>query len=194
MNQAEIIKAAQQGDTNCFEQLVLHFEAPLYRFLLIRCHNKSDAEDILQNAFINAFKYIKSYNKQWQFNTWLYSIAYKELAKYTSKQKNSIIDYDSYTFESSLSEYLSETTFGEKINQEIINKENIWSLAKQTLSTASFEVLWFFYIEGFDISSIAHIVEKNSNWVKVSLHRSRNTLYHSVSKSDDLKPINTATN
>jgi RNA polymerase sigma-70 factor (ECF subfamily) len=53
----------------------------LLRFLLTRCANYADAEDVLQDSLISAFRYLHSYDPRWRFSTWLYRIAIRNAAK-----------------------------------------------------------------------------------------------------------------
>lgn len=77
----ELINRARQGSADAFEQLVLHYQDRLYRFLLARAANRADAEDALQEAFVLAFKYLPGYRRRYRFSTWLFTIAVRQLKK-----------------------------------------------------------------------------------------------------------------
>ena len=81
MNEQELIKQALSGKTNSFSQLVKLHQARLYQYLLARCQNSYDADDVLQDTFISAFKYLHTYNNQWKFSTWLFTIANRLIGK-----------------------------------------------------------------------------------------------------------------
>ena len=49
-SELELIDRARQGSVDAFEQLVLHYQDRLYRFLLVRANNRADAEDVLQDT------------------------------------------------------------------------------------------------------------------------------------------------
>jgi len=53
----------------------------LLRFLLTRSPSYADAEDVLQDTLIAAFRYLHSYDPRWRFSTWLYRIAIRNAAK-----------------------------------------------------------------------------------------------------------------
>lgn len=161
MNEKSLIQQAQQGSTNCFSQLVQLYQARLYHYLLARCHNAYDAEDVLQDSFISAYKYIHSYQPEWQFSTWLFTIANRLIKKQHSQYYQEI-----------------PLTLNTIINVErpLEDRDNIWIEIKQILKPAAYDVLWFFYIEQLSIKEIAQIVQHSQSWVKISLFRSKKSL------------------
>lgn len=70
------IKAALAGEQVAFSQLYDHFAAGLYRLCYGLVLNKQDAEDVVQESFVYAFKNLQRYDvKKASFKTWLYTIA-----------------------------------------------------------------------------------------------------------------------
>ncbi|MEL7433414.1 MAG: sigma-70 family RNA polymerase sigma factor [Chloroflexota bacterium] len=70
------IQRAQNGDQNAYAQLYNHYAAGIYRLCYGIVLNKQDAEDVVQESFVYAFKNLHQYdpNKS-AFKTWLYTIA-----------------------------------------------------------------------------------------------------------------------
>ena len=62
---AELVSQAQSGSASAFERLVERDPERLFRFLLTRCASRADAEDALQDTFVNAFRYLGTYNPRW---------------------------------------------------------------------------------------------------------------------------------
>ncbi len=160
MNEQQLITRAKQGAADCFTQLVASYQARLYSYLLARCQNSHDADDVLQETFISAFKYLKSYNAQWQFSTWLFTIARRILGKLKTIYH---VTLDSLAAQESVAE---EDPFA-------IDQHNIWSLIKHDLKPHNYDVLWFFYMEQLSIKEISHIMNQSPSWVKTNLHRSK---------------------
>ena len=75
-NEAELIARLKAGDkTACAECIEIH--SPLvYRLALRLMGNEAEAEDVLQETFLNAFKSIDSFEGRSGLGTWLYRIAY----------------------------------------------------------------------------------------------------------------------
>ena len=160
MTEQQLINQAKQGATSCFSQLVARYQARLYSYLLARCHNSHDADDVLQETFISAFKYLKTYDAQWQFSTWLFTIARRILSKLKVMYHSTL---DAITGQEPA---VVENPFE-------VDRHNIWRLIKQDLSPASYDALWFFYAEQASIKEIAHIMNQSEAWVKTNLHRSK---------------------
>ena len=136
------------------------YQARLYSYLLARCQNSHDADDVLQETFISAFKYLKSYDAQWQFSTWLFTIARRILSKLKVVYH---VTLDAINGHEPVTEQ----------NPFELDQNNIWRLIKQDLTPASYDVLWFFYAEQASIKDIAHIMNQSESWVKTNLHRSK---------------------
>ncbi len=160
MTEQQLIKQAQQGATNCFTQLVASYQARLYSYLLARCQNRFDADDVLQETFISAFKYLKTYDAQWQFSTWLFTIARRILSKLKTVYHTAIEAVSGQ-------EYMTEE------DPFAVDQNNIWNIIKQDVSPKNYDVLWFFYVEQASIKEIAHIMNQSESWVKTNLHRSK---------------------
>jgi RNA polymerase sigma-70 factor (ECF subfamily) len=65
-----LIEAAQRGDLDSFNQLVLNYQDMMYRIALRTLNDESGAEDAAQNAMIQAFRNIKSF-RGGSFRSWL---------------------------------------------------------------------------------------------------------------------------
>jgi RNA polymerase sigma-70 factor, ECF subfamily len=71
-----LLERIRAGDkTACDDCIRLH--APgIYRFMVRLMHNDAEAEDVMQETFLNAFKGISGFDGRSELRTWLYRIAY----------------------------------------------------------------------------------------------------------------------
>jgi RNA polymerase sigma-70 factor (ECF subfamily) len=69
-----IIHAVLCGHTHRFEELVRRYERPLFRVAISRLHDRGAAEDVVQETMLNAFKSLHTYDSQYNFRTWLWTI------------------------------------------------------------------------------------------------------------------------
>lgn len=72
------IEALRNGDRAEFARLVDAYSAPIYRLGLRMLGNEQDAEDVLQNTFLNALTHLSSFEGRSSILTWLYRIAVNE--------------------------------------------------------------------------------------------------------------------
>lgn len=71
-----------------FLQLVKAFQEPLYWHIRRMVASHEDAEDILQETFVNVYRFADSFKGESLIYTWLYRIATNECIKYFRKNKN----------------------------------------------------------------------------------------------------------
>ncbi len=71
----ELIKKAQDGDRKAFGELVRVYHDKIYMLVFHMIHNSADADDLTQEAFLRAYRGLKSFNFKSEFYTWLYRIA-----------------------------------------------------------------------------------------------------------------------
>ena len=85
MDQAELISAAQAGDRSAFDELVRQTYVDTYTLAVRLTGNEEDARDVVQEAYLRAWKGIGRFRGDAQFTTWLYRITAN--ASYTLVQK-----------------------------------------------------------------------------------------------------------
>ena len=70
----ELIREAQAGSRSAFDALVRQYEHQVLRLALHLTGSEHDAEDIYQEAFLKAFRYIGNFRFECSFYTWIYRI------------------------------------------------------------------------------------------------------------------------
>jgi len=70
----ELIREAQAGSRSAFDALVRQYEHQVLRLALHLTGSEHDAEDIYQDAFLKAFRYIGNFRFECSFYTWIYRI------------------------------------------------------------------------------------------------------------------------
>lgn len=70
-NDMVIVQEVLDGDRNRFEVLVRRYERLVFSIALHALHDRDQAEDAAQNAFMKAYMHLDSYNPEFKFSTWL---------------------------------------------------------------------------------------------------------------------------
>jgi RNA polymerase sigma-70 factor (ECF subfamily) len=78
MTDAEIVKRVQAGDRALFEILMRRHNQRVYRAARAIVKDERDVEDVMQQAYINAFTHLHQFEERSQFSTWLTRIALNE--------------------------------------------------------------------------------------------------------------------
>jgi RNA polymerase sigma-70 factor (ECF subfamily) len=80
---------AVHADKNAYGAIVERYEMPLRRYLgRLGCHDTTDANDVLQEIFIKAFRHLNDYDPSLKFSSWLYRIAHNETITFFRKKSN----------------------------------------------------------------------------------------------------------
>jgi RNA polymerase sigma-70 factor (ECF subfamily) len=88
------IRALQAGDKQVFAQVVDLYADRLYNLALKLTGHPQDAEDVLQEALISAFKHIDSFEGRSQIGTWLYRVTYNTALMRHRKKRPDTVSMD----------------------------------------------------------------------------------------------------
>jgi len=69
-----LIRAAQRGDANAFEELVRSYDQNVLRMALNLLRSQEDARDVYQEAFLRVYRNLPKFRFDCSFSTWLYRI------------------------------------------------------------------------------------------------------------------------
>ena len=75
---ADTIQQVLDGNTAMFELLMRRYNERVYRAARSIVRDEEEAEDVMQQAFVNAFTHLRQFNGSAQFSTWLTRIAINE--------------------------------------------------------------------------------------------------------------------
>jgi RNA polymerase sigma-70 factor (ECF subfamily) len=68
------VQRARRGDLLAFEDLVREYQADAFRFAWHLTRDRQLAEDVTQEAFLRAFRFLKGFRGDRKFGSWLFSI------------------------------------------------------------------------------------------------------------------------
>lgn len=137
------------------------------------------AKDAVQNAFINAFKRIKSYKGDAKFSTWLYRITVNDALKVAKKERR----YSSTQY-ADIPEN-TETIFNEAVAKLTLDesKQKV-NAALQRMKPKEAMVLQLFYLQEMSILEIEAATKLKKNNIKVLLHRARKSFMYFFNKQE----------
>ena len=73
---ARVIQQVVDGDVNAFAHLLERYEAKVYGLVVRLVGNEAEAEDLVQETFVQAYTRLSTYREEADFGSWLYRIAY----------------------------------------------------------------------------------------------------------------------
>jgi RNA polymerase sigma-70 factor (ECF subfamily) len=84
---AKLIQRAIAGDETAYSELLESYRGAIYNLLFKMVRNREETEDLVQEAFMKAFKALPSFNEEYAFSTWLYKIAINNCIDHMRKKR-----------------------------------------------------------------------------------------------------------
>lgn len=169
----ELVILAVKGDSKAFEQLVFRYEKPIFIYIQRFLAQKETAEDITQETFIKIFRSLKTFDPEYKFKTWIYTVATNTVYDWLRKAKNNkelfIIDDPDTNFET------IGTSDAYKELEEKQNKEHIDN-ALTKLKPVYQTVIVLYYRDELTYDEIAQVLKVPINTVKTYLSRAKKSL------------------
>lgn len=178
------IEALQNGDRTEFARLVDTYSPQIYRLGLKMLGNQQDAEDVLQNTFLNALTHIAGFEGRSSLSTWLYRIAANEALMLIRKRKPNI-NIEDMQHENADDVPLPETFVDWSVlpEKELLTGEgkNAIESAVKRLPENLRMVFVLRDVEGISIKETAEILNLTEVNVKTRLLRARMALREQLS-------------
>lgn len=167
---ADLIHAARQGNSAAFGQLVLKYQDRLFNAVAYVAGNRQEAEDVVQEAFVQAFVKLRSFGGDSQFFTWLYRIAFNSAVS-RRRKKREVASVD-VAREVKGDEPLDAS---EGAGERVLREERAACIraALASLSEEHRAILVLREMEGHDYDAIAEILDLPVGTVRSRLHRAR---------------------
>jgi len=182
--QSEALEALRRGDRAEFAQLVEQYSPMIYRLGLKMLNNPQDAEDILQETFIKAYKHIDKFDGRSSVSTWLYRIATNEALMSLRKKRPDTVSFDVPSiYESEPQEPLQIIDWCCMPEEEYLTAEGRIRLdqAAERLPESLRIVFVLRDIEGLSTRETAEVLEISEMAVKTRLSRARLRLREDLS-------------
>lgn len=167
---ATLIDLALGGDAAAFGWLVRRYQDRLYTSLIHVSGSRDEAEDVVQDAFTQAYLKLRSFERQSAFYTWLYRIAFnaaisrrrKRRAEGSVEQVRAVVGDEPADRRERPEEHL--------LRQE---RADLLTKALQGLSEEHRAILILREMDGCDYEEIAQILDLPVGTVRSRLHRAR---------------------
>jgi len=178
------LEALIAGDRAEFARLVDAYSSPIYRLGLRMLGTPQDAEDVLQNTFINVLTHLSTFEGRSSLSTWLYRIAANEALMLIRKKKPEVNMDDAQAGEND--EDLLPTQFTDWSalpEDELLSGEGKKALdsAIETLPESMRIVFLLRDVEGLSIKETADTLNLTETNVKTRLLRARMFLREQLS-------------
>ncbi|MBX4190759.1 sigma-70 family RNA polymerase sigma factor [Candidatus Saccharibacteria bacterium] len=91
-NEQQLIGQILQGDQEKYAELIDRYKDGLYLHCFSIVRDEDAAEDLAQEAFIQAYRQLKKYDEKYRFSTWLYKIATNKAIDHLRKKSPHLLN------------------------------------------------------------------------------------------------------
>ncbi|NNE42680.1 MAG: sigma-70 family RNA polymerase sigma factor [Gemmatimonadetes bacterium] len=172
----QLVRSARDGDEAAFTRLVERHEARIYNLALRLMGNSQDAEEVLQDTFLQVFRNLGRFEERSRFSTWIYRIATNEalMRLRKAKRKREVFLEDTAGEDG---EWRGEEIrdFARSALEDVENKE-MMEILEGLLAELPEDYRVVFTlrdIDGLSNAEVAEVLEISVAAVKSRLHRSR---------------------
>lgn len=178
-NQKDIILLSRirAGDKLAYKELINRHKDYAFTVAYRILNSREDAEEVAQDAFMQVFGALNSFNGESKFTTWFYRIVFN--AALMQKRKNRVESVDIETSsEAFLVSHSSDST------EDLRKNERKMAIQKalQNLSADDTTMITLFYLKELSLEEIAEITKISAETAKVKIHRARKRLAEEMKK------------
>ena len=171
---ADVIGQVLAGQTASFELLMRRYNERVYRAARSIVRDDQEAEDVMQQAYVNAFTHLRQFNGTARFSTWLTRIAINEaLARVRRRGRFEAFDDELSNVEPFMPRNPSENPERQAFAGEL---RGLLEWAIDTLPNGTREVFVLREVEGLSTFEVAQCLGVSEDVVKTRLSRGRATL------------------
>ncbi len=162
-----------KGEVQTFRHLVNRYKNMAYSIAYGMVKNQPDAEEIVQNAFVKAFKNLASFKKEAKFSSWLYRIVVNQSLNHIKRHKKYRSSGDVDAIQAAQLITLNKAS----ADLERMDKKELIQKVLQVLKAKESLVLQLHYLDEMSIKEIEESTGFSTSNIKVLLHRARKNFY-----------------
>jgi RNA polymerase sigma-70 factor (ECF subfamily) len=173
-----LIERIRAGDYQAFESLVTRYESKVYRLTVRMLRNPQDAEDALQETFLQVFRGLPGFEGRSQFSTWLFRLATNVCLmriRHRETEPSKLLPLEDYLPKLEEGDGLQMTDWADRPEDALLSKESREKMmeALDKLPPEYRAVFILRDIEGFSNAETGESLGISVAAVKSRLHRAR---------------------
>ena len=163
---AILVEACLRGDRNAFDELVDRYEGPLFSAAYRITGSVEDAMDATQNAFVNAYEKLHTFDPSYRFFSWIYRIAVNQSLNLVGRRRGQqSINEGAPTEDRNPADVFDSTEVRGQIKRALLELEPHYRT-----------VIVLKHLEGFSYREIGELLEIPEKTVKSRLFTARQRL------------------
>ena len=165
-----LISRAQSGDEQAFAELMRAYYAFVYRIVIEIVNNRHDAEEVVQDTFLNAYRGLARYEERMKFRGWLAKIARNRALNWQRTQRLDTVSFND------VSDGTLQAT--DSPSEQLIRDEQLEMIrrAMNTLSQKDRDIARSYYLEGVSYDELIRTHGLSYKAISFRLSRAKRTL------------------
>ena len=190
LSDEQLVIEYRKGSEEAFDLLLHRYLKLLYGFVYQFVRNQHDAEEIVQESFLKAWKHLKRFDTTKRFKPWLFRIAKNTSFDYLKKKKTTPFSDLEYDEEESFLDSIVDST--SRADQAFLHRESVAKLEKAFgfLSPPHRTVLFLHYKNEYTFREIADSLGEPLDTVKSRYRRALEKLRHILVGEDQTEDSN----
>ncbi len=189
LNDNELISRVLSGDQQAYAGLVSRYQSYVFTLALRMVKSREDAEEVAQDSFIKAYKYLGDFKGASKFSTWLYTIVNNTAISFLRKKKVEIHSLDNekvFEVADSKESGMGANMIEQKSKMLMVNE------AIAMLNPDDAQIITLFYKAEQSLEETAQILGIEINAAKVRLYRARTRLKEKMETyfAEEVKDLN----
>jgi RNA polymerase sigma-70 factor (ECF subfamily) len=181
LSDEDVVRRVRQGETALFEVLMRRYNQRIYRVVRAILKDDSESEDVMQQAYLNAYRHLDQFAERAKFSTWLTKIAvYEAIHRARKRPATASLDEADAEGQTRMDTLKSNARDPE---QALLAKESteLLEAAVTALSEDFRQVFVLREVEGLSTLETAECLGINEDTVKTRLHRARRQMRRALS-------------
>lgn len=154
-----------------FEKIYKETYDNTLKYIISRCYNINEVDDIIQETYLEIYKVIEEKRKIENYQAYIITTAKNKMIKYFNKNKR--MNTVSIFQESDDKDFIIDIDAGIDIESEFITKENIDEIWKylSSVDTQKSKIFYLYFIEDMTIKQISEDLEIPESTIKSNIYR-----------------------
>ena len=168
--EAELIERILDGEWRNYAILVDKYEAKVFNYVNYLMNNREDAEEMVQDTFVKAYRSLSQFRGEASFSTWLIRIAHRNCLTHFRKKVPKKVSLDN------LSNRSTGTQDAPTKDLQLDDRQQVLNRALANLKPDERSVVTLFYYQELSLQEICDVTDLTMSNIKILLHRSRKKL------------------
>ena len=171
VQELEVIQQVLQGKKQAYAVLVDRYQHYVFTLVMRYVPQREEAEEVAQDVFVKAYRYLADFRGQCKFSTWLYTIVNTTCISYLRSRKDLMVLAE----QDRLSAIAERAGLNAKASDysERKSEKKMMSEAIMGLPETDARIVILFYQHEQTLEEIGMVLGLTSNHVKVRLYRAR---------------------